>query len=92
MTADTTGSVGLASSLPAGAPGDGEPRRELEAAGALYRANPGNPDAAVRYAAALRAIGNWIKERRVLRLVLRHLVQDSRRRAGFFPNLMPWRS
>jgi Flp pilus assembly protein TadD len=65
-TADTTGSVGLASSLPAGAPNDGEPRRELDAAGALYRANAGNPDAAIRYAAALRAIGERAQASAVL--------------------------
>jgi Flp pilus assembly protein TadD len=57
-TADTTGSVGLASSLPGGAPSDPrDPRRELDAAGTLYRANAGNPEAAIRYATALRAIG-----------------------------------
>ena len=65
-TADTTGSVGLASSLPVGAPNDGEPRRELDAAGALYRANAGNPDAAIRYAAALRAIGERAQASAVL--------------------------
>src|SRR5260370_29779144 len=66
-TADTTGSVGLASSLPAGAPSDPrDPRRELDAAGTLYRANPGNPDAAIRYAAALRAIGERAQASAVL--------------------------
>jgi Flp pilus assembly protein TadD len=65
-TADTTGSVGLASSLPAGAPSDGAPRRELDAAGALYRANAGNPDAAIRYATALRAIGERAQASAVL--------------------------
>ena len=66
-TADTTGSVGLASSLPAGAPSDpSDPRRELEAAGALYRANAGNPDAAIRYATALRAIGERAQASAVL--------------------------
>jgi Flp pilus assembly protein TadD len=66
-TADTTGSVGLASSLPAGAPSDPrDPRRELDAAGALYRANAGNPDAAIRYATALRGIGERAQAAAVL--------------------------
>src|ERR1700694_3368875 len=57
---DTPGGVELPSPPPAGAPRDGAPRRELAAAGALYRADPGNPDAAIRYAAALRAIGESV--------------------------------
>jgi Flp pilus assembly protein TadD len=66
-TADTTGSVGLASALPARAPSaPSDPRRELDAAGALYRANAGNPDAAIRYAAALRAIGERAQAAAVL--------------------------
>lgn len=66
-TADTTGSVGLASSLPAGAPSaPSDRRRELDAAGALYRANAGNPDAAIRYATALRGIGERAQAAAVL--------------------------
>jgi Flp pilus assembly protein TadD len=65
-TADMTGSVGLASSLPAGAQNAAEPRRELDAAGALYRADPANPDAAIRYAAALRGIGERTQAAAVL--------------------------
>src|SRR5438105_10694140 len=68
-TADTTGGVGgvgLAASLAAGPASEREPRRELDAAGALYRANPADPDAAIRYATALRAIGERTQASAVL--------------------------
>ena len=65
-TADTTGSVAVASSVPTEAAGGGEPRREFDTAGALYRANPGDPEAAIRYAAALRAIGERAQASAVL--------------------------
>jgi Flp pilus assembly protein TadD len=64
-TADTTGSIGPAASLPA-ALGEDEPRREVDTAGALYRASPDDPEAAVRYAAALRAIGERAQASAVL--------------------------
>jgi Flp pilus assembly protein TadD len=62
-TADpsTTGSVAYD-----GAPGDGDWRRELEAAGELYKTDPGNSDVAVRYARALRAIGQRAQAAAVL--------------------------
>jgi len=49
---EATGSV---AADPAVAGGDW--RREVQVAGDLYKANPGNGDAAMRYARALRAIG-----------------------------------
>jgi len=52
QSTDTTGSIAAA-----GTRSDGDWRREADAAGALYRADPGNPDIAIRYAQALRAIG-----------------------------------
>ena len=65
-TADTTGSVAVASSVPTEAAGGGEPRREFDTAGARYRANPGDPEAAIRYAAALRTIGERAQASAVL--------------------------
>src|SRR5262249_50408419 len=63
-TADTTGSIG---SWPPGlAAGDGEPRGEVDTAGALYRAHPDGREAAIRYAAALRAIGERAQASAVL--------------------------
>jgi len=47
----TTGSVASAG------PTDGDWRREVQVAGETYKANPGNAAAAMRYARALRAIG-----------------------------------
>jgi Flp pilus assembly protein TadD len=49
---DTTGSVGTTA-----APSEADWRREVDAAGEGYRANPRDPDAAIRYARALRVIG-----------------------------------
>lgn len=51
---DTTGSI--ASAAPP-ASSENDWRRIAETAGAQYRANPRDPDAAVRYAQALRALG-----------------------------------
>jgi Flp pilus assembly protein TadD len=59
QSADSQGGIGLASSsAPAGSGrSEGEPRREVDLAGAAYRADPGNARAAIRYAEALRGIG-----------------------------------
>jgi Flp pilus assembly protein TadD len=58
QSTDTTGTIGLASAAAAPAVhAEGDSRREVEAAGAAYRANPGSPDAAIRYAEALRSGG-----------------------------------
>ncbi len=51
---ETTGSVAATAAAP---PSEADWRREVDAAGALYKANPRHPDAAIRYAVALRAIG-----------------------------------
>src|SRR5712691_6636975 len=59
---DTTGAV----AAPVAARTDGEWRREVEAAGDLYRANPGSGDVAIRYARALRAIGQRAQAAAVL--------------------------
>ena len=48
------------------APGGGDWRREVQAAGELYKANPANGEAAVRYARALRAIGQRAQAAAVL--------------------------
>ena len=58
---DATGSI---ASDPAGA--DRDWRREVHAAGDLYKANPGNGDVAMRYARALRAIGQRAQAAAVL--------------------------
>ena len=50
-TADTTGSIGPASSAPRG---EDEWRREAEALGEKFRANPKDPEIAIRYSRALR--------------------------------------
>ena len=50
---DTTGAI----SAPAPAASEGDWRREVEVAGELYRSRPYEADAAIRYAQALRAIG-----------------------------------
>jgi Flp pilus assembly protein TadD len=52
--ADTTGSLGAASAVPQN---DAEWRRSLDTLGARYRQNPGDVDAAIAYARALRATG-----------------------------------
>ena len=48
------------------APSDGDWRREMQVAGDLYKANPGNAEAAMRYARALRAIGQRAQAAAVL--------------------------
>jgi Flp pilus assembly protein TadD len=57
---DTTGAVS------APAPGEGDWRREVEVAGELYRTRPYDADAAIRYAQALRAIGQRAQAAAVL--------------------------
>lgn len=52
---DTTGSIGSPAALPAGS--EAALRRELDAAAERYRANPRDTAVAIRYAYALRAIG-----------------------------------
>jgi Flp pilus assembly protein TadD len=58
---EATGSVGADPAVAAG-----DSRREVQAAGDLYKANPGNGDAAMRYARALRAIGQRAQAAAVL--------------------------
>ena len=55
----TTGSNETTGSIAAAAPprGDADWRREAEAQGARYRANPADPDVALAYAQALQALG-----------------------------------
>ena len=53
ITSDITGSLGDKTEASRGA----EPRREVESYGERFRANPGDPDAALRYGKALRAAG-----------------------------------
>jgi Flp pilus assembly protein TadD len=52
---DTTGSITSGSSSTARS--DADWRRATDSAGAQYRANPRDPEAAIRYAQALRALG-----------------------------------
>jgi Flp pilus assembly protein TadD len=58
-TGTTTGTVETTGSIAAGATptSDAEWRREAEAQGARYRANPGDPAVAIAYARALTALG-----------------------------------
>jgi Flp pilus assembly protein TadD len=58
---DATGSVAADPAV-----ADGNSRREVQAAGDLYKANPGNGDVAMRYAHALRAIGQRAQAAAVL--------------------------
>lgn len=58
----TTGSIGPASS----APSEADWRREVDAAGEAYRANTTDPDTAIRYARALRVIGQRAQAASVL--------------------------
>jgi Flp pilus assembly protein TadD len=51
---ETTGSIAAAGPAPTS---EADWRRVADSAGAQYRANPRDPDAAVRYAKALRALG-----------------------------------
>jgi Flp pilus assembly protein TadD len=55
-TTQPTASVELSAAVPPARP-DAERRSEVDAAGARYRADPGNPTVAIRYAQALRSIG-----------------------------------
>jgi len=51
---DTTGSIGAAGA-PGAPPSDADARRSLDSLSARYQANPGDPEAAMAYAKALRA-------------------------------------
>ena len=51
-------------------------RQEMESWGARYRANPANPDAAVRYAQALRAVGQRAQAAAVLEQAALHNPDD----------------
>jgi Flp pilus assembly protein TadD len=62
-TADTTGSIGPASSAPRG---EDEWRREAEALGEKFRANPKDPEIAIRYSRALRGSGQRTQAAAVL--------------------------
>jgi Flp pilus assembly protein TadD len=53
ITSDITGSLGEKAEAGRAA----EPRRDVESYGERYRANPGDPDAALQYGKALRATG-----------------------------------
>jgi Flp pilus assembly protein TadD len=61
-TTDTTGSI----ALPAGPRTDAEWRRDVDIYGARYRANPRDAEAAIRYAHALRGIGQRAQAAAVL--------------------------
>jgi Flp pilus assembly protein TadD len=63
-TATAPEATGSVAADPAVAAGDW--RREVQAAGDLYKANPGNGDIAMRYARALRAIGQRAQAAAVL--------------------------
>src|SRR5712692_8760324 len=64
----TTGSGEMTGSIAAPNPAftEGEWRREVQAAGELYRANPREGEVAIRYARALRAIGQRAQAAAVL--------------------------
>src|SRR5712692_6271069 len=64
----TTGSGEMTGSIAAPHPAftEGEWRREVQAAGELYRANPREGEVAIRYARALRAIGQRAQAAAVL--------------------------
>ena len=62
-TADTTGSIGPATSTPRG---EDEWRREAEALGEKFRANPKDPEVAIRYSRALRGSGQRVQAAAVL--------------------------
>jgi Flp pilus assembly protein TadD len=55
--AETTGSISTAPSTPPKQLSEAEWRREAEALGERYRADPSNADVAIQYAQALRSIG-----------------------------------
>src|SRR5260370_1177206 len=67
-TVDTTGSI---SSEPT-ARGDAEWRNEAQALGEKFRANPRDPDVAIRYAQALRATGQRAQAAAVLETAALH--------------------
>jgi Flp pilus assembly protein TadD len=62
-TADTTGSIGPSSSAPRG---EDEWRREAEGLGEKFRANPKDPEIAIRYSRALRGSGQRVQAAAVL--------------------------
>src|SRR5438067_13587748 len=61
QSTDTTGAIRNPFSA-----SESDPRREVDAAGERYRANPRDADAAIRYARALRAIGQRAQASAVL--------------------------
>ena len=69
---DTTGSI----RTDAAPRSNVEWRQEMESWGARYRANPANPDAAVRYAQALRAVGQRAQAAAVLEQAALHNPDD----------------
>jgi len=71
-SADATGSIGTAPTPRS----EAEWRREMEVAGQQYRANPRDGEAAVRYAQALRAIGQRSQAAAVLEQAAIHNPQD----------------
>jgi Flp pilus assembly protein TadD len=66
--ADTTGSI----TIPTGVRGEAELRRDIETYGARYRANPRDAEAAMRYALALRGIGQRSQAAAVLEQASMH--------------------
>src|SRR5262245_16620174 len=60
---ETTGSVGVASAKP---PAENDWKRAVDAWGERYRANPNDPDAAMKYAQALRGNGQRARAEAVL--------------------------
>ena len=60
---ETTGSVGVASAKP---PAENDWKRAVDAWGERYRANPNDPDAAMKYAQALRGNGQRAQAEAVL--------------------------
>jgi Flp pilus assembly protein TadD len=69
---DTTGSTGAASASRS----EADWRREMNAWGQRYRANPRDPDVAMRYAQALRAVGQRAQAAAVLEQAAIHNAQD----------------
>src|SRR5437773_6762442 len=61
QSSDTTGSIRAPS-----ASREADPRGDVDAAGERYRADPRNPEAAIRYARALRGIGQRAQAAAVL--------------------------
>jgi Flp pilus assembly protein TadD len=71
-TTETTGAVAPAS----GAPSEADWRREVDAAAAAYRASPRDPGAGIRYARALRVIGQRSQATAVLEQCAIHNPKD----------------